>query len=183
MTQPLCATLERLEPAATATDRLAALFDAHHERLFRLARRLAGDREEARDLVQETFLRAARRPASLPPDESGGEAWLVRTLVNLCRDRHRRLLVRRRVGLAQRGDQELPRHPEAAAVAGATVRRALALLPPRRRAVVVLHELEGVPAAAVARLLGITQVTVRWHLAAARKQLAAALAGGAGGRP
>jgi len=145
--------LDRIDQE-TASDRLADLFDAHHERLFRLARRLAGDREEARDLVQETFLRAARRPGSLPAESTGGEAWLVRTLVNLCRDRHRRLLVR----------------------------RALALLPARRRAVVVLHELEGLPVAGVARLLGIAQVTVRWHLSAARKQLAAALLGGGGAR-
>lgn len=181
MTQPLYATLRHLETAATApTDRLAALFDIHHERLFRLARRLSGDREEARDLVQETFLRAARRPAALPPEASGGEAWLVRTLVNLCRDRYRRLVVRRRAALERR--EEPPPHPEAAAVARATIRRALALLPPRRRTVVVLHELEGVPAAAVARLLGISQITVRWHLAAARKQLAAELLGKGEGR-
>ncbi len=172
---PLCATLATLE-TETAGDRLAALFDLHHERLFRLARRLSGDREEARDLVQEAFLRAARRAGSLPADEAGGEAWLVRTLVNLCRDRHRRLLVRRRASLAEPGGE--PRHDaEAAAVARATVRRALQLLPPRRRAVVALHELEGVPVAGVARLLGVTQVTVRWHLAAARRQLAALLVG------
>ena len=46
--------------------RLAALFDAHQPRLFRLARRLAGSGEDARDLVQETFLRAARSPQSVP---------------------------------------------------------------------------------------------------------------------
>lgn len=176
MTQPLCATLDRpLED--TARDRLAVLFDRHHERLFRLARRLAGEREEALDLVQETFVRAARRPGAVPEPERGGEAWLVRTLVNLCRDRHRRLAVRRR----RRHEVEPPEgtpDPAGAAVARATVRRALAGLPARRRAVVVLHELEEVPVAEVARLLGIAQVTVRWHLAAARKQLAVLLGEG-----
>ncbi len=67
-------------------ERLGELFDAHQARLYRLARRLSGDPEEARDLVQETFLRAARR-RSLPARETGREAWLVRVLVNLCRDR------------------------------------------------------------------------------------------------
>src|SRR3954469_10096198 len=90
------AILDRPQPQ-TATDRLAGLFDAHHERLFRLACRLASDREEARDLVQEAFLRAAQHPGSLPEGETPGEAWLVRTLVNLCRDRYRRLGVRSRV--------------------------------------------------------------------------------------
>jgi len=181
MSQPLCATLDRpLEEPAR--DRLAALFDLHHERLFRLARRLAGEREEALDLVQETFVRAARRPGAVPVPESGGEAWLVRTLVNLCRDRHRRLAVRRRLRHEVEPPQGTP-DPAGAAVARATVRRALALLPARRRAVVVLHELEEVPVVEVARLLGIARVTVRWHLAAARKQLAAALLGGEGEKP
>ncbi len=50
-------------PAAAAgtdpAERLGAMFDAHHQRLFRLARRLSPGPEEARDLVQGTFLRAS----------------------------------------------------------------------------------------------------------------------------
>jgi RNA polymerase sigma-70 factor, ECF subfamily len=163
--------LESAEPQ-TATERLARLFDACHERLFRLARRLASDREEARDLVQEAFLRAARRPGSIPEGDQLGEAWLVRTLVNLCRDRHRRVSVRSRVhaSLAKAaGDQG---QTESAVVARATVQAALARLSPRRRAVVVLHEIEGVPVREVARLLGVAEVTVRWHLLSARRELA-----------
>ncbi len=154
------------------TDRLARLFDAHHERLFRLARRLSSDSEEARDLVQEAFLRAARSPGAVPEGDQPGEAWLVRTLVNLCRDRYRRLAVR------ERASEELAREahrggdPEEAAVARATVQAALGRLSPRRRAVVVLHELDGLPVRDVARLLGVAEVTVRWHLLAARRELA-----------
>jgi DNA-directed RNA polymerase specialized sigma24 family protein len=36
----------------------------------------------------------------------------------------------------------------------------------------VLHELEGTPVREVARLLGVAEVTVRWHLSAARRELA-----------
>jgi RNA polymerase sigma factor (sigma-70 family) len=158
----------------SATERLAGLFDAHHERLFRLACRLASDREEARDLVQEAFLRAAQHPGSLPEGEQPGEAWLVRTLVNLCRDRYRRLGVRTRVHASLRRE-EGSAHPENAAVIGATVRTALGRLALRRRAVIVLHELEGAPVREVARLLGIAEVTVRWHLLAARRELGRAL--------
>ena len=42
--------------------RVAALFDAHYKRLFRLARRLVRDPDDPADVVQETFLRAARAP-------------------------------------------------------------------------------------------------------------------------
>jgi RNA polymerase sigma-70 factor, ECF subfamily len=161
--------------STTAAERLARLFDAHHQRLFRLARRLTDDREEARDLVQEAFLRAARSPRAVPAGDSSGEAWLVRTVVNLCRDRHRRLAVRARVGAELGAARPAPAHPEGAEVARATVQAALARLSPRRRAVVALHEIEGVPVRDVARMLGVTEVTVRWHLLAARRELARVL--------
>jgi len=47
-------------------ERLASLFDVHHARLYRLARRLAPSIDDALDLVQETFLKAARFPSSIP---------------------------------------------------------------------------------------------------------------------
>jgi RNA polymerase sigma factor (sigma-70 family) len=158
----------------TGTERLARLFDTHHDRLFRLARRLLADREEALDLVQETFLRAARRPSAVPDGEQPGEAWLVRVLINLCRDRHRRTSVRLRVHESMRR-QARSSNPEDAVLARATVQAALARLSPRRRAAIVLHEIEGLPAREVARLLGIAEVTVRWHLLAARRELASVL--------
>jgi RNA polymerase sigma factor (sigma-70 family) len=175
----LTASEAALEPTLDSPrERLAALFDTHHQRLFRLARRMALESEEARDLVQETFLRAARRPAAVPSGEPAGEAWLVRVLVNLCRDRFRRLAVRARARRDFGREPGASAHPEPAVLARAAVQAALARLSPRRRAVVVLHELEEVPVERVARLLGISQVTVRWHLAAARKDLATLLSVG-----
>jgi len=58
---------------------------------------------------------------------------------------------------------------------------------PRRRAVLVMHELEGLPIEVIARTLGVTAVTVRWHLSKGRGQLAKAIRGqgkaGEGGKP
>jgi len=65
-----------------------------------------------------------------------------------------------------------PSDPESAAVARATVQKALRRLTPKRRAVIVLHELEGEPVARIARLLNMAQVTVRWHLSRGRNELA-----------
>lgn len=161
---------------ASPADRLGELFDAHHGRLYRLARRLASDAEEAHDLVQESFLRAARHVHRLPASEQGAEAWLVRTLVNLCRDRYRRGAVRRRAADTVLAVAPPLEDSEQRLVARAAVRAALATLDARRRAVVVLHELEDRPMREVARLLGISPVTARWHLAKARRQLAAELA-------
>src|SRR3989442_12489962 len=62
-------------------DRVAALFDAHEERLYRLARRLASSADEARDLVQETFLRAAASPASVPAGAAHRGNWVFRVVL------------------------------------------------------------------------------------------------------
>jgi RNA polymerase sigma-70 factor (ECF subfamily) len=162
--------------STTAADPLGTLFDIHHPRLFRLARRLSRDADEARDLVQETFLRAARSPRSIPAGQAA-EAWLVRVLVNIQRDEWRRRATRKR--LDPEGEAEAARpaasDSEASFVAKSTVWRALERLAPRRRAVIVMYELEGVPIAAIARSLSVSAVTVRWHLSMGRRELAAAI--------
>jgi RNA polymerase sigma-70 factor (ECF subfamily) len=172
------------QPAASAlpltmrdspTERLATLFDTHHRRLYRLARRLTDNADDALDLVQETFLKAARAPGSVPSGARAEEAWLVRVLVNLRRDQWRH------VGVRERHDQHASRPTEttadhgAAAVARATLWRALDALPPHRRAIVVMHELEELETDAIASLLGISRITVRWHLGRGRRELARAL--------
>jgi RNA polymerase sigma factor (sigma-70 family) len=171
---PLTVADAAAESRDAATARLGRLFDAHHRRLHRLALRLLGDREEARDLVQETFLRAAGAPARVPDEEPAAEAWLVRVAVNLCRDRHRRRKVRR-AHAAPMPREVAAGDDQAARLARWVVRAALLALPPRRRAVVVLHEIEGRSAAEIAALLGTRPVTVRWHLMRARRELAKAL--------
>ncbi len=157
-----------------AADRLARLFEDHYDRLYRLARRLTSSADAARDLVQDTFLRAVRSADAIPLGVSGEEAWLVRVLVNLQRDRWRRAAVRARHATVL-GSAPADEGFEPAVIARATVWHALDALTPRRRAVIVLHELEGLEVAAIASLLGISDVTVRWHLARGRRELAARL--------
>jgi RNA polymerase sigma-70 factor (ECF subfamily) len=168
----------RVLPASlpdTATDRLSALFDAHYERLYRLARRLAPTGDAAHDLVQDTFLKAARSLASVPLGAANEEAWLVRVLVNIRRDEWRKSSVRARHDSYARRSSDESRSDEAAFIARATVWRALDALTPRRRAIVVMHELEELPVPAIASLLGITATTVRWHLSRGRRELARVL--------
>ena len=158
--------------AETAECRIARLFDAHHQRLYRLARRMAATTEDARDLVQEAFLRAARSPGSVPDGAQAEEAWLVRVLVNVCRDGWRKRATRARLG-GERALSPLPASdPERAMIARHTIWAALNQLPPRRRAAIVMYELDGLQIAEIARLLGISAVTVRWHLSRGRHELA-----------
>jgi RNA polymerase sigma factor (sigma-70 family) len=165
-------------------ERLTALFDAHYARLYRLARRLAPSTDDALDLVQETFLRAAQSPKSIPAGVTREEAWLVRVLINIRRDQWRKRPVRDRLDKAALGRSRLPSggsDPEAALIARTAVWQALDILPPRRRAIVVMYELEGLAIPAIASLLGISAITVRWHLSMGRRELTGALKAHLGG--
>src|SRR5712691_1960380 len=159
----------------TPADRLSALFDAHHDRLYRLARRLAPNADDALDLVQETFLKAARSPRAVPLGLTSEEAWLVRVLINIRRDQWRKAAVRKRHDSELNRSTSVDSDQEAVWMARATVWRALDMLTPRRRSVVVMHDLEGLTISAIASLLGISAITVRWHLSVGRRDLARAL--------
>src|SRR5689334_23810671 len=86
-----------VEPIARdiTPERLEALFEQHQSRLYRLARRMTNNADDARDLVQDVFLRAARTVRSIPEGQASEEAWLVRVLVNVCRDGWRKRAGRR----------------------------------------------------------------------------------------
>ena len=159
------------------SERLAALFDAHEDRLYRLARRLTASADDAHDLVQDTFLRAAGSLRSVPVGPAKEEAWLVRVLINIRRDQWRRTAVRKRSAPALRGEPTAhPSTAESALIAKRAVWAALDVLHPRRRAIVVMHEIEGQSLSAIASLLGVSAVTVRWHLSMARRDLRRVLA-------
>lgn len=151
--------------------RLAMLFDTHEERLYRLARRLTSTAGDAEDLVQETFLRAARSLTSVPDGHSREEAWLVRVLVNIRRDQWRRAVTRQRAAALLTDNDAERSTAEAALIAKQAVWTALDTLHPRRRAILILHELEGMTHSAIGTLLGVSTVTVRWHLSMARHDL------------
>jgi len=175
--QAIAMTATADPPADNASARLGTLFDAHHQRLFRLARRLSTNTEDARDLVQETFLRAARHLGSVPEGPGHEEAWLVRVMINVARDRWRQIEVRKRGATEIVNGAPEASDSESALLARSIIWQALQRLPPRRRAILVLYEIEGVAIPAIARLLGVAAVTVRWHLSIGRRELAAAVDG------
>lgn len=170
--------LARVVPMADVggpIERLAMLFDGHYDRLYRLARRLSANADDALDLVQETFLKAARSPKSIPAGFASEEAWLVRVLINIRRDQWRKALTRQRYAATASGGSHFDGDLEGSLIARASVWRALDVLSPRRRAILVMHELDGLTISAIASLLGLSQITVRWHLSIGRRDLAHAL--------
>jgi RNA polymerase sigma-70 factor (ECF subfamily) len=176
--QAIAITVAVDNTADDAAGRLGALFDRHHQRLYRLARRLSLSADDARDLVQETFLRAARSPRSIPDGTGSEEAWLVRVLINICRDGWRQKAVRARAVATGLIGAQAAFDPQPSLIAKSIIEQALASVPPRRRAILVLYEIEGATIPAIAKLVGVSPVTVRWHLSMGRRELAAALGRG-----
>jgi RNA polymerase sigma-70 factor (ECF subfamily) len=172
--------------AAGDAEAFAGIVERHQERLVRLCERMLGDREAARDAVQEVFLKAYRKAGSYRP-HGAVFTWLYRIAVNHCLNRLRRRKVVRFLRLERPGDDpdgpafdpaDPAPDPAAAAAARArwtAVSRAIARLPPGQRAVLVLARFEGFRYRRIAELLGITEGAVESRLFRAVRALAAAV--------
>jgi RNA polymerase sigma-70 factor (ECF subfamily) len=147
---------------------LGALFDRHEARLFRHARRLLTNREDAKDAVTIAFFELWRKRESVRLVDGSPLPWLLNTVSNSARNlerssrRYRALLARTPVA------RDAP-SPSAADETG--VLAALRRLPAREQSVVVLTVLEGYPDRAAAETLGIPVGTVKSRLARAKAKL------------
>ena len=154
----------------------------HERRVLRTALRLLARPEDAADATQEVYLRLFRHLRRF--DERRDFAtWLYRITVNVCRDIHRRRQRNPTLSLDEMGARVPPVEPRADSpdpfdeFAQAEERRimtdALAGLPEKERAAVVLRDLEGLSTAEVAEVLGSSQTTVRSQISRARIKLRA----------
>lgn len=143
-----------------------ALFNAHAPAMNALAHHLLGTVDGADDVLQEAWMRAARRIAEFRW-QSSLRTWLCGFVVNCCRERFRVPLW-----------EPLPDESVAASsTAAVDVARALARLPPGYRSVVILHDVEGYTHQEIARLLGIDAGTSKSQLSRARVGLRRLLGG------
>jgi RNA polymerase sigma-70 factor (ECF subfamily) len=149
----------------------------HLDRLYRAAWALCGSREDAEDLVQETYVRVLARPRLLRREDDLG--YLLRALRNIFLNQRRD--ESRRVQLVQLPDQldfvEDPRarDPEAALEAG-ELYAAVAALPPDFRDVLVAVDVTGLSYKEAACVLRIREGTVMSRLYRARQQVMRQLA-------
>lgn len=142
---------------------LRALHDEHGEALFAYAMRLChGDRQHAEDLVQETMLRAWRRPESMDPARGSVRAWLFTTARNLAIDAWRRRSARVGEVVTDQPPEPPDQIPETdRAVEAWTVAEALQRLSPAHREVLVDCFYRGRSVAEAAARLGVPPGTVK----------------------
>lgn len=152
------------------------LMRRHEDRVFAVCLRLMGSRHAALDAVQETFTTLYRK-AGQYRGSAAVSTWLYRITVNTCYD----LLRKER----RRPTESIPEHLEPVDPTGEDgfvavdlrpeIERALAILTPEFRAVVVLSDIHGYPLPDVAEALQLPLGTVKSRLFRARRQLAAQL--------
>jgi len=153
----------------------------HRDRLWAVALRTIGDREEAADAVQDALLSAHRGAARFRGD-SAVTTWLHRIVVNACLDRMRRRQAHPTVPLPDgtHDDAGMSRGPEPAAPildhdTALVVRQALAALPVEQRAALVLVDVQGYPVLEAAEILGVAEGTIKSRCARGRARMAITL--------
>ena len=182
MTDPDIASDQDLARRARAGDQRAfsALMGRHKHWLYRFVRRYVGDAEDARDVLQDSFVAALTNLARYD-GERPFDIWLRRIALNKCRDRARRLAVRRAVGLEQRAagepfdivDPDAPVDAKLAVdQALRELDRAIARLPAALKAPLVLTALEGLSQKEAGDVLGLSVKAVEVRVYRAKRQLA-----------
>jgi RNA polymerase sigma-70 factor (ECF subfamily) len=152
-------------------DDVAAFCAAQHRALYGALFLYCGSRETAEDLTQETLLRVWRDWASVSTMERP-DRWALRVAFNLAKSGFRRLRVARRI--AELADTSpAPDHDPTDALA---VRAAVATLPPRQRAAIVLRYFNDCSVADAATVLGCAEGTVKALTSQAVANLRARLA-------
>lgn len=150
------------------------LYERHARALWAFLFRMTMDRAQAEDLLQETFYRFLRAGAA-HEDDNHARNSLFRIAANLARDAHRR----RRIRLPLLASSQEPREIVDPALPSGDVRldvkRALAGLAPRDRAMLWLAYAEGATHEEIAGAVGVRVKSVKSLLARARGRLAALL--------
>jgi RNA polymerase sigma-70 factor (ECF subfamily) len=144
-----------------------ALYRRHAPRVFQFVLRLVGgDVAEAEDLMQETWIRAARGLGGFRW-ESAFSSWVSGIALNRVREMARK---KRRSLVEVDGEWEIPVAPVDAGER-IDLERALELLPTGFRTVLVLHDVEGFTHQEIGDRLGITDGTSKSQLHGARRAM------------
>lgn len=164
----------RTEPLDQAHAAAAALFRDHHDRVYRVARRMTGSAEDAEDVLQTVFLRILRREE--PPLRSEDAAsYLHRAATNASLDLLRRRKAARSESIedADRFEDHQPRPDvrQEGDEVRAKVRAALAAMNPRAAEIFVLRYFDGYGNREIARLLNTSWSTIAVTLHRTRARL------------
>jgi RNA polymerase sigma-70 factor (ECF subfamily) len=155
-------------------DAFDVLVRRHEDAVFAVALRLMGQRADAFDAVQETFVAVFQRAHSFR-GEAAFSTWLHRITINACKD-----LIRKRGRFTLENDDATERPDPGGDVASKVVAHvdlaaALAKLPEDQRIALVMFDLGGIPYDEIARETATNIGTVKSRISRARRALAEAM--------
>ncbi len=153
------------------------LFAKHHGEIYAYLVRMIRDPELAADLTQDAFVKAYRAYGSLQKDENA-RAWLYQIAHRVALDelRHRRIARFIPWSGEMPGSSPSPEHLAMDVRLSGPLERALARIPERQRAALLLAEVHDLTGLELASALGISHVAARALLTRARESLRQALA-------
>ena len=146
-----------------------SLYREHSPAMFALCRRMVGDEQQARELVQDVFVRTWQRLPSFQGHSALG-TWLHRLAVNVVLE-HLRSIKRDTARFVDDDADELPLPVSSRPDVQIDIDRAVAQLPTGARTVFVLHDVEGYSHDEIAQMTGIAAGTARAQLWRARRAL------------
>lgn len=162
--------------AAGDPDAERALYDAHVGRVYRTAYRLAGDDDLARDITQDTFVRAFERLPEFRHEAAFG-TWVHRVVVSVGLNTLEKVQrLRRREAPLEDGLSAAAPERRADPDLRARLAAAIDALPAGYRAVFLLHDVEGYTHEEIGAALGVRPGTSKAQLSHARARLRAWLA-------
>lgn len=163
------AKADALAKAEAGSSAWAELYAQHATALLHYLAKLTGDREEATELLQETFLRGMRSGRSAT-ELSAPRAFLFRIATNAARDRYRRRMLLRFIPFTGREVDPTDRLDPHTML----VHQVLASLPQSQAAALLLHYDAGLSRREIAEMDGVTEAAIKSRLARARDAFAAA---------
>ncbi|MBN1938211.1 MAG: RNA polymerase sigma factor [Candidatus Aminicenantes bacterium] len=149
------------------------LFDAHYRKVFSLAYRFLGNRSDAEDVLQDTFVKAFRGLDGFDPSFAGGfAAWIGRIGANCSLDALRRKKPRETLSLEDNAvsdpsDGTFRTDPERETgnrEIRARIEEALGGLTPKQRQIFTLRHYEGYTTREIAGMIELTEGSVKTHL-------------------
>ena len=157
--------LERLVHKAKRKDpdAFTALMNAYMQHLYKTAKAILMNDEDAADAMQETIMVCWEKMGTLKEDRYF-KAWVTKILINECYN-----LIRGRKGVTY--VDEIPEIPDDGEKSDLEWKEALAALGEDYRLVVVLYYVQGFQTKEIASLMGISDAAVRTRLTRAREQL------------
>ena len=174
--------LGRLIEHAAAGDMAAfeELMKHSEQRVMRMTWRMLGNEADARDATQEVFLRVYKYLGRFKQDQPFF-AWVYQITLNVCRDvaKKRRQYNTQYTSLEGGGNVAVPDASDQADAEATLIRaqerelimRAIATLPEKERAAILLRDVEGFSTDEVARIMKSTPTTVRSQISSARRKI------------